>query len=89
MTDPPPAARYVPADRDRRRARRAAVLQHHPDRGGSAAALIAALAEIDRQVDGGTPREVGLIIRRSRRARLKRRLYQWRRDHTTRRFFTL
>ncbi|GAB3996518.1 hypothetical protein [Nocardioides marmoraquaticus] len=32
-----------------RSARRAAALRHHPDRGGDAAALQAALAEVDRR----------------------------------------
>lgn len=89
MTDTPPGGQDVAADRDRHSARRAAALQHHPDRGGSAADLIAALAEIDRQPDGGPPLEVVLIIRRSRRARLHRWLRQWRRRHTSRRYFTL
>ena len=89
MTTPPPDARYALADRDRRRARRAATIQHHPDRGGNAAALIAALAEIDHQAGAGPPLEVVLIIRRSRRARLHRWLHQWRRRHSTRRYFTL
>ncbi|UXA12451.1 hypothetical protein KXD97_00650 [Mycobacterium sp. SMC-8] len=89
MTDTPPGGQHVAADRDRHSARRAAAWAHHPDRGGSAADLIAALAEIDRQPDGGPPPEVVLIIRRSRRARLHRWLRQWRRRHTSRRYFTL
>ncbi|TDL04997.1 hypothetical protein EUA04_20795 [Mycolicibacterium obuense] len=89
MTHTPPAAQHVANDRDRRSARRAAARAHHPDRGGSAADLIAALAEIDRQADGAPPLEVVLIIRRPRRARLHRWLYQWRRRHTSRRYFTL
>lgn len=69
-----------------RRARRAAAWRHHPDRGGTAAEFIAALAEFDSVAD--TP-GVLLTIRRSRRARLARRLHRWRRHRITRRYITL
>lgn len=59
-----------------RRARRAAVRAHHPDAGGDAAALAAALAEVDRRftaADRPSPRG---LRRRSRLAvrRLRSRL---------------
>ena len=81
MTDPGAEAGHA-----RRRARRSAAWRHHPDRGGSAAAFIAALAAIDHGTDAGQP---GLIVRHPRQARLRRRLYQWRRRRRARRYITL
>lgn len=74
------------AARDRGKARRAAAWRHHPDRGGSAEALIATLAAIDHRCAAEQP---VLIIRRSRRARLHRRMHLWRRRRRSRRYIIL
>ena len=71
-----------------RRARRAAAKHFHPDRGGTAAEFIAALAEFDTATAADNPAAL-LTVRRSRRARLARRLHRWRRHRLTRRYITL
>lgn len=71
-----------------RRARRTAAWIHHPDRGGTAAEFIAAVAEFDVGTNRSRPADV-LFIRRTRRARLSRRLHLWRQRRMTRRYFTL
>jgi hypothetical protein len=88
VTEPVPPLRD-PQGAQWRRARRAAAWRHHPDRGGTAAEFVAALAAVDNAVATNESAGLLLTIRRSRRARLTRRLYRWRRRRMGRRYFTL
>ncbi|WP_030483245.1 hypothetical protein [Nocardioides aequoreus] len=56
-----------------RRARRAAAKRHHPDRGGDPAALHDALTAVDREFGrSARPARPVLVVRRSRRGRVRR-----------------